>query len=111
VTFNETIPCSSPVFESAGDQEIVESIFDEDDVEDANWGDPEPTPLATPLECPMTTLSDGPDPFSSTTWGPFEQPTQPRPIIPEEAQAAVEGEATSSREHLDTFSFIMHLRT
>ena len=37
VTFDETMPCS-PVFECAGDQEIGESIFVEDDAEDAVWG-------------------------------------------------------------------------
>jgi hypothetical protein len=32
VTFDETIPCSVPVFESAGYQEIGESIFVEENV-------------------------------------------------------------------------------
>jgi hypothetical protein len=34
VTFDETMPCSVPVFESAGDQKIGESIF----VEEGNFG-------------------------------------------------------------------------
>ena len=83
---------------SKGDQEIGESIFVEDDAEDADWGDPEPTPLAAPLASSTTTSADGPDPSSSTTWGLFEQPPQPTPAVPEEAPTAVEGEATSSRE-------------
>ena len=74
VTFNEIMPCSSPVFESAGDQEIGEGIFDEDDVEDANWGDHKLTPSPAPLESSTTTSADGSDPSSSTTWGLFEQP-------------------------------------
>jgi O-phosphoseryl-tRNA(Cys) synthetase len=36
VTFDETMPCSIPVFESAGDQEIGESIFVKENEEDAN---------------------------------------------------------------------------
>jgi O-phosphoseryl-tRNA(Cys) synthetase len=36
VTFDETMPCSVPIFESAGDQEIGESIFVEENEEDAN---------------------------------------------------------------------------
>ena len=36
VTFDETMPCSVPVFESVGDQEIGESIFVEENEEDAD---------------------------------------------------------------------------
>jgi hypothetical protein len=50
VTFDETMPCSTPVFECASDQEIGESIFVEEEQEDDDWGDPEPTPPAAPLE-------------------------------------------------------------
>ena len=39
-TFNETIPCATPVFERAGEDELGESIFVEEEQEDANWGDP-----------------------------------------------------------------------
>ena len=49
VTFDETMPCSSPAFECVGDQEIGESIFVEEEQEDADWGDPESTPPAAPL--------------------------------------------------------------
>jgi hypothetical protein len=35
VTFNETMPCSSPILECAGDSEIGESIFAEEQ-EDAD---------------------------------------------------------------------------
>ena len=92
------MPCSTPIFECAGDEEIGESIFVEEEHEEADWSDPEPTPPATPLEPTMSTLAHGPDLSSSTTWGPCEQPPQPVSAAPEEALAAVEGEATSSRE-------------
>jgi hypothetical protein len=91
VTFDETMPCSVPVFESAGDQEIDESIFVEENEEDVDWGDAEPTSSAALVESTMTTLAHGPDPSSSTTWGPCEPPPQLAPAAPEEALAAVEG--------------------
>ena len=97
VTFDETMPCSTPIFDYAGDQEIGESIFVEEEQEDADWGDPELTPPAAPLEPTTTTLAHGLDPSSSTTWGPCEQPPQPTPAAPEEAPVAVEAEVTSSR--------------
>jgi hypothetical protein len=92
------MPCSVPVFESAGDQEIGESIFVEENEEDADWGDAESTFLTSPIESTTTTSAHGPDPSSSTTWGPHEPPPQPTPAAPEEGPATVEGEATSSRE-------------
>ena len=96
VTFDETMPHSILVFECAANLEIGESIFVEEEQEDADWGDPKPTPPAAPLEPVTSTLAHGFDPSSSTTWGPCEQPPQPTPTTPEEAPAAVEGEATSS---------------
>ena len=98
VTFDETMPCSTPVFDCASDKEIGESIFVEEEQEDADWGDPELTPPAAPLEPTTSTSAHGPDPSSSTTWGLFEQPPQPASAAPEEALATVEGEVTSSRE-------------
>ena len=98
VTFDETMPCSTPLFDCAGDQEIGESIFVEEEQEDANWGDPELTPPTAPLEPTMSTLAHNPDSSSSTTLGPLEQPPQPTLATPKEALAVVEGEATSLRE-------------
>jgi hypothetical protein len=92
------MPCYVPVFESAGDQEIGESIFVEENEEDADWGDVELISSAIPVESTTTTSAHGPDPSSSTTWGPHEPPPQPTPVAPEEALAAIEGEATSLRE-------------
>jgi hypothetical protein len=74
VTFDKVMPCSSPIFKSAGDKEISESIFVEENEEDADWGDVEPTSLATPIKSAMTTSAHGPNPSSSTTWGPCEPP-------------------------------------
>jgi hypothetical protein len=54
------------------DQEIGESIFVEEEQEDADWGDLEPTPLIAPLKPTTSTLANSPDPSSSTTWGLFE---------------------------------------
>jgi hypothetical protein len=68
------MPCSVPVFESVGDQEIGESIFVEENEEDADWRDVEPTSSAAPVESATTTSAHGPDPSSSTTWGPHEPP-------------------------------------
>jgi hypothetical protein len=62
VTFDETIPCSVPVFESAGDQKIGESIFVEENEKDADWGDVEPTSPAAPVESVTTTSAHGPNP-------------------------------------------------
>jgi hypothetical protein len=98
VTFDKTMSCSVPVFESAGDQKIGGSIFVEENEEDADWGDAELTSSAAPVKSVTTTSAYGADPSSSTTWGPHEPPSQPTPAAPEEAPAAVEGEATSSRE-------------
>jgi hypothetical protein len=92
------MPCSAPVFESAGDKEIGESIFVEENEEDVDLGDVEPIFSATPVESATTTSAHGPDPSSSTTWGPCEPPPQLAPAAPKEAPAIVEGEATSSRE-------------
>ena len=82
VTFDETMPCSSHVFECAGDQEIGESIFVEEEQEEADWGDHELTPPAAPLKPVMSTSAHGPDLSSSTTWGLCEQPPQPTSATP-----------------------------
>jgi hypothetical protein len=92
------MPCSVLVLKSVGDQEISESIFFEENEEDADWKDVELTSLAALVESTITTSVYGSDPSSSMTWGLHEPPPQPTPAAPEEAPAAIEGEATSSRE-------------
>jgi hypothetical protein len=74
VTFDETMPCTTPIFEHAGEDELGQSIFVDEEEEDGVWDDPEPTPPAAPLEPASTTSPHGPDPSSSTTWGPLEPP-------------------------------------
>ena len=97
VTFDETMPCSSSAFECAGKEEMGESIFMEEQ-DDEPWGVSDTPPLAAPVDLATSTSPHGPVPTSSTTWGPMEQLPQGEPTVPEEAPAAVEGEATSSRE-------------
>jgi hypothetical protein len=75
ITFDETMPCSVPVYECAGDQKIGESIFVEENEEDVDWGEAKPTYSAAPVESAMTTSAHGPDPSSSTTWGLHEPPS------------------------------------
>ena len=69
----------------------------EEEQEDADWGDPKPTPSATPLEPMTSTLAHDLDPSSSTNWGPHEQLPQPVSAASKEAPAAIDGEATSSK--------------
>jgi hypothetical protein len=66
--------CFVPVFESAGDQEINESIFVEENEEDVDWGDAELTCSAALIESTTTTSAHGPNPSSPTTWGPCKPP-------------------------------------
>jgi hypothetical protein len=94
VTFDETAPYPSPVFEPVGPNQMGQTIFMEEEHDDADWGDPESTPPAAPVDLASTTSDDGPDPTSSTTWGPLE----PAPAETGGVEATVEGESTSSRE-------------
>ena len=91
VTFDETMPSSVSVLERAGDEEMGDSIFVEDD-DDADWDDPKPSQPAAPIEPASTTSAHGLEPSTSTSWGPCE----PLPQSTEEAPAVDEGEATSS---------------
>jgi hypothetical protein len=72
VTFNETAPCPSPVFEPIGLDQMGQTIFVEEGHDAADWGDLELSPLTAPVEPASSTLADGPDPTSSNTWGPLE---------------------------------------
>jgi hypothetical protein len=94
VTFDETAPCPSLVFEPVGPDQMGQTIFMEEEHDDADWIALEPTPPAAPVEPASTTTADGPDPTPSTTLGPLE----PGPIEAGGVEAVVEGVATSSRE-------------
>jgi hypothetical protein len=63
VTFDETAPCTSPVFEPAGPDQMGHTIFMEEEHDDADWVALEPTPPAAPVERASTTTVDGPDPL------------------------------------------------
>ena len=99
VTFDETAPCNSSVFEVAGDDELGTSIF-EDEEEEAADGDAEATTRAVDPAISATSSDDddGPDPTTSTSRGPIEEMTQASPAAPEETPDLVEEEATSTRE-------------
>ena len=70
----------------------------EEEQENANWGDLKLIPLAAPIEHATTTSAHGPDPSTSTSWGPLELLPQLVSTAPKEAPAAVDGEVASSRE-------------
>jgi hypothetical protein len=67
VTFDETMPCTSSMFEHADYGHIGETIFMEEQ-DHVDWGDPEPSPLTAPVEPASTTSADRPNITSSTTW-------------------------------------------
>jgi hypothetical protein len=74
VTFNETAPCPSPVFEPAGPDQMGQTIFvEEEEHDDIDWVALEPTPSATLVEPASTTMADRPNPTPSTTWGQLDQ--------------------------------------
>jgi hypothetical protein len=58
VTFDETAPYPSPVFELTSPNQMGQTIFMEEEHGDAEWGDPETTPLAALVEPASTTLAD-----------------------------------------------------
>jgi hypothetical protein len=66
----------------------------EEEHDEADWGALESTPLTALVEPASTTTADGPDPTSSTTWGPLDLAHAETGGV----EAAIEGEANSSRE-------------
>ena len=98
VTFDETVLCPSSSFERAGDHEDGEPLFDDEEEGVKGIDDPGLPPPALPIGSISTTTAHGPDPSSSTTWGPCDPPPRAVPLVPEEASTAVEGEVTSPRE-------------
>ena len=98
ITFDETIPCTTPIFETAGEHEMGQSIFEKED-ERADGGDEDNdevnrAPAVAPVPPTSTTMIDGP---TSTTTTSIHQRV-PLHADEEESQsnlATVEGEATS----------------
>jgi hypothetical protein len=88
VTFDETQPCTSSVFECVGDDEVGKKIFeDEDDdagEEDGDDGEA-PTTHVPSTSTMTTTVQDGPSPTLHM-------------IQQDQVEAAAEGEVVSRRE-------------
>jgi hypothetical protein len=85
VTFDETQPHSQLVFECAGDDELGEEIFQEEEHEhgDDEYGGV--VPAAEHVPTTSTTVMDGPSPTPTTT-------------NQDQGEATVEGEVASRRE-------------
>ena len=78
VSFDESMPCTTPVFELSGEDELGQSIFEDDETPEAGEGETiAPAADPTPSES-MTDDEDGPpvtastslDPSTSTSGGP-----------------------------------------
>jgi hypothetical protein len=90
VTFDETQPCTSFVFECAGDYEVGKKIFEveEDDAGEDDGDDGEAPATHVPsTSTTTTTMQDGPSPTPPT-------------IQQDQVEAAAEGEVVSRREAL-----------
>jgi hypothetical protein len=85
VTFDETQPRSQLVFECAGDDELGEEIFQEEEDELGDDEDGGVVPVVEHVPTTSTTVVDGPSPTPTTT-------NQDR------GEATVEGEVASMRE-------------
>jgi hypothetical protein len=85
VTFDETQPRSQLVFECAGDDELGEEIFQEEEHEHGDGEDGGVLPAADHVPTTSTTVMDGPSPTPTRT-------NQDR------GEATVEREVASRRE-------------
>jgi hypothetical protein len=85
VTFHETQPRSQLVFECAGDDELGEEIFQEEEHELGDDEDGGVVPPAEHVPTTSTTLVDDPSPTPTTT-------------NQDQGEVVVEGEVASRRE-------------
>jgi hypothetical protein len=85
VTFDKTQPCSQLVFECAGDGELGEEIFQEEEHEHGDDEDGGVVSAAEHVPTTSTTVRDGPSPTPTTT-------------NQDQLEATVEGEVASRRE-------------
>jgi hypothetical protein len=85
VTFDKTQPRSQPVFECAGDDELGEEIFQEEEHELGDDKDGGVVPPAEYVPTTLTTVVDGPSPTPTMT-------------NQDQGEATVEGEVASRRE-------------
>jgi hypothetical protein len=100
ITFDETMPCMTSAFEFAGEQEMGQRIFEEEE-ENADDGDEnedgiDHVPAVAPVHSTSTTFIDGPDTTSTTSGHQHEQPYDQVAKVQEDP-TEVEGEATSGR--------------
>jgi hypothetical protein len=63
ISFDETAPCPSPIVEPAGPDQMGQTIFVEEEHDNADWVALEPTPPTAPVEPASTTMADGPTPL------------------------------------------------
>jgi hypothetical protein len=82
ITFDETQPRSHLVFECAGDDELGEGIFQEEEHKHGADEDGGVVPAAEHVHTTSTTIEDGPSPTPMTT-------------NTDQGEAAVEGEVES----------------
>jgi hypothetical protein len=98
VTFDETQPCNSSVFECAGDDEVGKRIFEDEEDDageyDGDYGEAPATHVPSTSSTTIT-VQDGPSPTPPT-------------IQQDQVQAAAEGEVVSRREHRGAFKLIIH---
>jgi hypothetical protein len=85
VTFDETEPHSQLVFECAGDDELGEEIFQEEEHEHGDDEDGGVVPAVEQVPTTLTTVMDGPSPTPTTT-------------NQNQGEVAVEWEVASRRE-------------
>jgi hypothetical protein len=85
VTFDETQPRSQLVFECAGDDELGEEIFQEEEHEHGDDEDGGEMPAAEHVHTTSTTVMDDPSPTPTTT-------------NQDQGEAVVEGEVASRQE-------------
>jgi hypothetical protein len=85
VTFDETQPHSQLVFGCAGDDELGEEIFQEEEHEHGDEEDGGVVPATEHVPTTSTTIEDGPSPTPTST-------------NPDQGEAVVEGEVASRRE-------------
>jgi hypothetical protein len=85
VTFNETQPRSSLVFGCAGDDELGEEIFQEEEYEHGDDEDAGVAPTAEHVPTTSTMIENGPSPT-------------PKMTNPDHGETVVEGEVASRRE-------------
>jgi hypothetical protein len=67
VTFDEIQPCSSLVFDCAGDDELGKGIFLEEEQEHGDDEDGGVVPVAEHVPTTSTTIENGPSPTPTTT--------------------------------------------